>query len=104
MHKKLIAHKKPGAPEFNLEVCAGCKSSPDATEGLPPPPTLLSNSVLSSAFSDSEIIVLLGENGTGKTTFIRMLAGLLKADPAQVSRQSAHIRISVGRPCKGIRA
>ena len=31
-------------------------------------------------FTDSEIIVMLGQNGTGKTTFIRLLAGLLKAD------------------------
>ncbi len=27
------------------------------------------------SFRDSEIVVMLGENGTGKTTFIKMLAG-----------------------------
>jgi len=32
------------------------------------------------SFNDSEIVVLLGENGTGKTTFIRLLAGLIQAD------------------------
>jgi ATP-binding cassette subfamily E protein 1 len=31
-------------------------------------------------FTDSEIIVMLGENGTGKTTMIKMLVGLLKPD------------------------
>jgi ATP-binding cassette subfamily E protein 1 len=31
-------------------------------------------------FTDSEIIVMLGQNGTGKTTFIKMLAGQLKPD------------------------
>ena len=56
MVKKLIAPKKGTC--FTLEVEAG-------------------------SFSDSEIIVLLGENGMGKTTFIRMLAGLLKPDPSQ---------------------
>ena len=31
-------------------------------------------------FSTSEIIVMLGQNGTGKTTFIKMLAGITKPD------------------------
>lgn len=34
-------------------------------------------------FTDSEIIVMLGENGTGKTTLVRMLAGALKPDNDQ---------------------
>lgn len=39
--------------------------------------------VTEGEFTDSQIIVMLGENGTGKTTFIRMLAGLLKPDTVE---------------------
>ncbi|CDJ48765.1 ABC transporter, putative [Eimeria brunetti] len=35
------------------------------------------------SFSDSEILVMLGQNGTGKSTFIRMLAGLLTPDNSE---------------------
>ncbi|GAU25588.1 hypothetical protein TSUD_260220 [Trifolium subterraneum] len=34
--------------------------------------------VVEGEFTDSQIVVMLGENGTGKPTFIPMLAGLLK--------------------------
>jgi len=36
--------------------------------------------VESGEFTDSEIVVMMGENGTGKTTFCRMLAGAEKPD------------------------
>ncbi|RVE44400.1 hypothetical protein evm_010930 [Chilo suppressalis] len=42
-------------------------------------------------FSDSEILVLLGENGTGKTTFIRMLAGNLEPDEGSGQLPQLHI-------------
>ncbi|XP_074108307.1 ATP-binding cassette sub-family E member 1 pix [Cotesia typhae] len=42
-------------------------------------------------FTDSEILVLLGENGTGKTTFIRMLAGNLPPDDGSGNIPMLHI-------------
>lgn len=33
--------------------------------------------VVEGEFTDSQIIVMLGENGTGKTTFIRMLVRVI---------------------------
>ncbi|MCL7045176.1 hypothetical protein MKW94_009319 [Papaver nudicaule] len=41
--------------------------------------------IMEGEFTDSQIVVMLGENGTGKTTFIRMLAGLLKPDEVETS-------------------
>lgn len=36
--------------------------------------------VEAGSFTDSEIVVMLGENGTGKTTFVRLLAGVTNPD------------------------
>lgn len=41
--------------------------------------------VEAGTFTDSEIVVMLGENGTGKTTFVRMLAGALKSDEEEAA-------------------
>ncbi|OIW35128.1 P-loop containing nucleoside triphosphate hydrolase protein [Coniochaeta ligniaria NRRL 30616] len=43
-------------------------------------------------FTDSEIIVMMGENGTGKTTFCRLLAGAIKPDG---TRKVPDLRISM---------
>ena len=36
--------------------------------------------ILAGSFTNSEILVMLGENGVGKTTFIKLLSGHLKPD------------------------
>jgi ATP-binding cassette subfamily E protein 1 len=40
--------------------------------------------VEAGSFSNSEIVVMLGQNGTGKTTLIKMLAGILKPDDEEI--------------------
>jgi len=50
--------------------------------------------VKKGSFTDSEIVVLLGENGTGKTTFIRMLAGLLKSDEAAAAEAAGDVDLA----------
>jgi len=46
------------------------------------------------AYSDSEILVMLGQNGTGKTTFIRMLAGYLKPDEIEGDEHMPEMHVS----------
>lgn len=43
------------------------------------------------SFKPSECIVLLGQNGTGKTTFIKMLAGILPPDDTKVEMMKLSI-------------
>ena len=44
------------------------------------------------SFTDSEIIVMLGENGTGKTTFVKLLAGKMDPDSEE---DKMHLNVSM---------
>ena len=51
--------------------------------------------VEAGSFSNSEIIVMLGQNGTGKTTLIRLLAGILKPDEEDVELPRLNVSYKV---------
>ena len=51
--------------------------------------------VEAGSFSNSEIIVMLGQNGTGKTTLIRLLAGILKPDDEDVELPRLNVSYKV---------
>jgi len=50
--------------------------------------------ITGGAYADSEILVMLGQNGTGKTTFIRMLAGYLKPDEIEGDESMPEMHVS----------
>ena len=62
-------------------------SYPDMKKTLGP----FSVTIESGIFSASETIVMLGQNGTGKTTMIKMLAGLMKPDDADAKLPSMSV-------------
>jgi len=58
---------------------SACKYSPNSSEKS------FNLEIESGTFSTSEIVLLIGENGTGKTTMIKLLAKLLKTDGFNIS-------------------
>ena len=46
------------------------------------------------SFKPSEIIMMLGQNGTGKTTLIKMLAGILQPDDESCMEDMPKLAIS----------
>jgi ATP-binding cassette subfamily E protein 1 len=39
---------------------------------------------MAGTFKPGEVVMMLGQNGTGKTTLIKMLAGILKPDDEEL--------------------
>ncbi|KAG6395784.1 hypothetical protein SASPL_141911 [Salvia splendens] len=79
-YKPFMVAEIPQESSVDIETCARYKY-PTMTKTL----GNFKLKVVEGEFIDSQIIVMLGENGTGKTTFLRMLAGLLKPDLVQGS-------------------
>lgn len=65
-------------------------------------------SIEEGKFTDSEIIVMLGENGTGKTTFINILAGRHEADgkhkspPLNISYKPQMIKVNAMKTVRNL--
>ena len=72
--------EEDGAGKFRLAERHARGTYPKMTKTLRGKKSSFKLHIEAGRFHDSEIVVLLGENGTGKTTFIRMLAGQMKSD------------------------
>ncbi|KAF2078009.1 hypothetical protein CYY_000647 [Polysphondylium violaceum] len=75
--KEALTFKLSETAEVEEEVKKHCNYKyPNMTKTL----DTFKLEIKAGEFTDSEIIVMLGQNGTGKTTFIKMLAGQMPSD------------------------
>lgn len=47
--------------------------------------------IKAGAFTQSEVVVILGQNGTGKTTLIKLLAGIIKPDDDSIEMPKLNV-------------
>ena len=69
-----------------------CKYSPDKSSPDKISEKTFNLEIESGTFSTSEIVLLIGENGTGKSTMIKLLGQLLKTDGFNIS---ANLSVSI---------